>query len=873
MQGSPTGYWAKLEGKPGALRAWHPLEHHSADVAACCEVLLQTSLLRSRLARLGNLEDLDTVQVARLCFLAALHDVGKFNVGFQNKALVRPPFTRGHVTEVLSLLAGGGRGVSGRLYEVLQPERFAVWGETAEACGRLFVAAICHHGKPYRLHFDPDSTPWRSWRGMDPFDGIRDLAGKAIEWFPEAEGHDGLALPANAEFQHGFAGLVQLADWMGSNTKFFPFGETEDPDRMDFARMRAREVVAATGLDAGPARSTLPSLPSFQLISDHRPYETQSQLVDAPVGELGGIDILEAETGSGKTEAAIGRFLELFRRGRVDGMYFALPTRTAATQMHRRVVEAVARAFPDPACRPPVVLAVPDYLQVDDTSGQLLAPFEVLWSDDSADRYRYRGWAAENPKRFLAASIAVGTIDQVLLSTLVVSHAHLRSSSLMRQLLVVDEVHASDMYMARLLEAVLETHLRSGGYALLMSATLGASARSRLLNAAGVASRLPELEPAKALGYPLITSWPAPAREPQELAVRAPGNPKSMDLSVAGIADRPEAVAEAALDAAADGAHVLVIRNLVDDCVRTQEAIEALAEQRGLRHLLWTCQGQACPHHSRFAREDRRLLDAAIETEFGKGRGSHGCVAVATQTVQQSLDLDADFMISDLCPIDVLLQRAGRLHRHQIADRPRAYRRARLVVLTPEDRDLGVSIRPDDSARGHHGIGTVYEDLRILEASLRCIERHPQWTIPEMSRSLVEDATHPAALAALVAELGGHWERHGRWVEGQLAAQAVAGAGNLVDRQAQYGEFAFPSGMLERRVATRLGASDRAVTLPEIEGPFGTAVQRIAIAAHLARDIPADAEPEIGQRAPGRFDFRMGPRRYRYDRLGLHKLE
>ncbi|MDB4914145.1 MAG: CRISPR-associated helicase/endonuclease Cas3, partial [Gemmatimonadetes bacterium] len=189
-----------------------------------------------------------------------------------------------------------------------------------------------------------------------------------------------------------------------------------------------------------------------------------------PRDEESSITILESETGSGKTEAALARFVTLFSAGKVDGLYFALPTRTAATQMHKRVFDATAMAFTEP---PPVILAVPGYLRVDDTEGRRheLARFDVLWPD--AERFRYRGWAAEGPKRYLAGCIVVGTVDQVLLSSLRVGHAHMRATSLMRMLLVVDEVHASDAYMTRILEDVLARHRRAGGHALLLSATLG----------------------------------------------------------------------------------------------------------------------------------------------------------------------------------------------------------------------------------------------------------------------------------------------------------------------------------------------------------------------------------------------------------------
>src|SRR5690606_20566847 len=148
------------------------------------------------------------------------------------------------------------------------------------------------------------------------------------------------------------------------------------------------------------------------------------------------------------------------------------------------------------------------------------------------------------------------------------------------------------------------------------------------------------------------------------------------------IAD-PGAVAALALDAARRGGKVLVIRNTVSDCIATQEALESLSE--GDSTLLFRCAGVAAPHHARYAKPHREALDRAIEASFGKDRPGGGMVAIATQTVQQSLDLDADLLLTDLCPADVLLQRIGRLHRHERTREP-AFTKAKAVVLVPKDR-------------------------------------------------------------------------------------------------------------------------------------------------------------------------------------------
>jgi CRISPR-associated endonuclease/helicase Cas3 len=163
----------------------------------------------------------------------------------------------------------------------------------------------------------------------------------------------------------------------------------------------------------------------------------------------------------------------------VDSLYFALPTRVAASQLYKRVQDTLDRLWPE---NPPLALrALPGYVAADGQEARALPDFKVLWADNPDDQAAPQRWAGENAKRFLAAPVAVGTIDQALLGALQVAHAHLRHATLARSLLVVDEVHASDAYMTVLLEQLLKAHLNCGGHAVLLSATLGSSARSRYL--------------------------------------------------------------------------------------------------------------------------------------------------------------------------------------------------------------------------------------------------------------------------------------------------------------------------------------------------------------------------------------------------------
>ena len=848
MHGEPTSFWGKLRTIGDVIAEWHPLSHHCADVAAVAEVLLDLPLWNRRLSRLAG-RDLTPTDRVRLAVLAFLHDLGKFNHGFQRKAHRGAGPTAGHVREAVAALS--------RLPSL---QRLDSWGD---ATFDLLVVALCHHGRPYNCrHLDAfwQSSWWHAAGGRDPIAGVAALVAEAERRFPGAFEDDGLGLPSAPAFGHTFAGLVTLADWLGSDPRFFPFSTSTDEDRLSDSRLRARIAIEAVGLTVPEQRrrDALNRGPFRRVAaSDFRPRAAQTATEGLSIDRSGSLTVLEAETGSGKTEAALLRFVTLFEAGEVDGLYFALPSRSAATEIHARVVAATRQAFRE---APPVVLAVPGYLRVDDTNAERLAPFDVLWPDQ--DRFRYRGWPAENAKRFIAGCIVVGTIDQVLLSSLRVNHAHLRATPLLRHLLVVDEVHASDAYMTRVLNEVLRHHRAAGGHALLLSATLGGEAKARLLK-----SRcLPTFDDALASDYPLITHLDS---EERVIPIRKDWVEKTVTIESRPWLEDHGEVARQAFALAGRGGRVLVIKNTVDDCIRTQMELELCAQQSAQPDLLFGIAGSPAPHHARFSRVDREVLDRALERDFGRHRGSGGRVVVATQTAQQSLDLDADVLLSDLCPADVLLQRVGRMHRHA-RSRPNGFDRARLIIVVPKERDLTLLLRADGKGQHHHGLGSVYPDLRILEATWRVIESGPEWLIPSMCRRIVEGSLHSQALDAIVQSGDDRWRAHGMMMEGSSFGQQRLADLNVVDWSRPYSETAFPDGT-DERILTRLGEGDRRARFaPWVPGPFGMLVDELTLPARWTRDVdPERDRAEHVVAAAEAVMFQFGGREFTYDRLGL----
>jgi CRISPR-associated endonuclease/helicase Cas3 len=872
--------WGKLElsQTAGHLLKWHPLIDHMADVAACFWELAHCRGIRRALehAARGPLAEVD---LRRLCVLVFLHDLGKANAGFQAKRWGAPekpvwwPNYAGHSSEALLAFDVPSLGVQ----QSLHVEALLSWGDGVYG---LLRASISHHGRPVQENALADPRIWQPVVRSDgthcynPAATILDIGRRVRAMYPEAFVDDLRPLPATPAFAHLFAGLVQLADWLGSDTRFFDYSEPGE-DRIATARERARTAVAAINLDVDDLRRRLlASTPTFSHVFEVAEPRAIQTATASP--ELDQLVILESETGSGKTEAALWRFAQLFKVGVVDGLYFALPTRVAATQLYSRLLRFAHKLWPLDA--PAVIRALPGYEAADGSTRERLPDFSVLWADDPIDREADKRWAAESPKRYLAATLAVGTVDQALLGALRVRHAHLRHALLSRSLLVVDEVHASDAYMGLLLEKLLAAHLNLGGHALLLSATLGATARARYQ--ALVRIRDGTQTPCLGLIDACRVPYPALSDGAHVRALQSASPHKLVTWRALDAIDEPDHVAALALAAAAEGARVLVIRNTVPAAVATLVALETLANGTEAEHCLFSVRGASTLHHSRFSREDRPLLDAEVEAQIGKRRTQPGGrVVIGTQTLEQSLDLDADLLITDLCPMDVLLQRVGRLHRHVRPDseRPEAYRHAQAYVLMPKDGDLTPML---DRAR--HGLGMmrmrngerggVYPDLRIIEATRRLVCTQQECSIPRDNRFLVERATHPDALLDIETEMGAAWRALGQEIDGITGAKRAIGRLQTLPFDEPFDDdLKFP---VDERIATRLGAADRLAEFdPPVMGPFGQQIRRLPIRHHmLPSDLDADAQPTVVAARNGYIEFTLGSADYRYHRFGLERI-
>lgn len=707
----------------------HPLAYHALDVAAVGNVLLKNDpLLRERLNTLRLTEkELE----ALVCFLLTIHDTGKFSTpGFQR--LGEPHDIRvGHHSDLGYLL-----WKEHLLPTAIEEGWLRVDGADLERCQDIvtpLLRAVCgHHGRPP----DEDATALREAflpediKAAEAF--VRDCATLFL---------GGTPLPADRETVREvkkaswiLAGLCVLADWIGSDRDYFAFRRASLPLPDYFERIAlpcAEWAVREKGaVPSAPAEEC--GLPTLfpDLFPLHEPTPLQQYVASLPIGGGPHLFIIEDATGSGKTEAALTLAHRLMAAGEGEGIYIALPTMATANAMYGRIERMKDRLFRDDTYS--TVLA--------HSASHLYGLMKTYLEGEAASETPGTTWLADNRKKSLLAQVGVGTIDQALLAILPVRHQSLRLLGLARNILIVDEVHACDCYMHELLRRLLEFHGAFGGSAILLSATLPAIQRREL--AGSFARRIPGMDvKLQTEGYPLLTHISPTGTEEEVFPME-----RERQVTITLTASPEEAVA-AIVKVAKEGRCACWIRNTVDDAVAAWESLSTLLPPDSVNLF-----------HARFALGDRLQIEKAVLDLFGKKSTPEvraGQVLIATQVVEQSLDLDFDFMVSDLAPIDRIIQRAGRLHRHERGNRGKAH----LLILSPE-----VISDPDENwYRSFFPRGAaVYEDHARLWLTARLLSQEGKIVIPGDAHPFIEavfgegsDAAIPDGFLNLAAEVRG----------------------------------------------------------------------------------------------------------------------
>ncbi|MGE0258101.1 MAG: CRISPR-associated helicase Cas3' [Alphaproteobacteria bacterium] len=779
-------FWAKSGQDGGPM---HSVPHHSLDVAASALVLL--SAFRPPVA----------IAPATLTALVALHDVGKFTRPFQAKVpelwppalgAFRMPPPGFHDDDGYALLCGP---LAGRIDQL-----FAGWLPSGRR--PLLRAVTGHHGRPPKQFERPQlPTAVACAVCVCAADAFVEKALAAIG--PPPLPH--LDRATRDRLAWFLAGLAVAADWLGSGRRWFEpvvAGNYTDLQRYwnEIALPRANKAAREAGLLPSPIslRTGVGSL--FPEIAAARPLQSWAETVALPDGPL--LVTIEDATGSGKTEAALVLAHRLMAAGHGTGIFFALPTMATANAMYARLSNAYGRLFSDGTC-PSLVLAHSrrglhegfrsSVLELAaDPGGDNVTP------PDQPAGAQCAAWIADDRRKAFLAEIGAGTIDQAIMAVLPTRHAPLRLFGLSRQILIVDEAHAYDTYVSEELRQLLAFHAALGGSSIVLSATLTHAQRTELQAAFldGVDANV-GLDSAAA--YPLVTVTSASGITTEPCRI-APGLERR--VAVERLVHSSAAVAEIKA-AAEEGAAIAWVRNSVDDAI---EARIALASA-GIDATLF---------HARFAMGDRQDIEAEVLHRFGRWSDPEqrrGRVLVATQVIEQSLDLDFDLIVTDLAPADLVIQRAGRLWRHERGVRPVVGPRLLLLSPVPVDDPPADWLGPELLRTGF-----VYPDHALLWRSARALLDAGIVETPAGIRPLVECAYDCDAENAVPPDL----MRAANKAEGEnLAAIAIADQNVLrieepYERRAGHWEpdVRTPTRLGDAQITFRLARDENGAVLP-----------------------------------------------------------
>ncbi len=691
---------AHLWGKKTDDGAYYPLLAHLVDTAAAMDALISEWLPAALVKRLRCLVGVDTVDdLAKiLCSLAAYHDIGKINPTFQGQEwspakeqfAVKRKDLEGHGFKFQSNVDVNAQPDPGKDYikrhEVasgLVVEASATYDKVSRHTG-LVVAG--HHGRWAAPSGDSDTGSTNACAYY------KEIYKKSSKWYEAIKSMEAelcaldrvhsldclsLVVLADPACIPLLTALVCLADWVASDSDSVDCGTNyiaSHPGNIsDFyeARLKYYKITVPTmlGTPKHPSRN-------FKEIFgfDKNPLQ-EYMCADKTSGKHHGLTVVMTPTGSGKTEAVLGYWLGLPNESK-QGLYFGLPTMATSDTMFDRVRNIFKEG---------------------ESYGALLhgrsmlnsfydAPtrdVSVLSYDASASDGLVAGDWFNGKHRALFSPIGVGTVDQVLQTVLAHKYNYMRLLALATKTVVLDEVHSFDPYMHELLKKLLEwagvLHLDI----VLLSATLPETRLHEYVCAYRSGLGCANIESISSITYPSVLQISAMTGDITVENLTLPAAHRSVLVKYTqvpqGITGTEDSIAKelATVLKESPQAKIGVIVNTVK-CA--QAVARIVARTSGVKYTVF---------HSRTTANLRAATTTNVIKVFGKHSvDTHGHVLIATQVAEQSLDVDFDYIISEMCPVASLVQRMGRLHRFADRVRPDALKAPTMQIVHKAREDI-----------------------------------------------------------------------------------------------------------------------------------------------------------------------------------------
>ena len=650
-------------------------------------------------------------------YLVSLHDIGKLEYSFQHMSRDVVFLDR-----LSSAFPHDPTMPSVRHEKTGQKSLFFFWKERGEnkAAARLFskLVGAHHQGKMGSDNFTRHSQ-WFSYQ--------QECESMMREHFL---GDRRTTLPSMDRVMAGpvsvlLLGIMILSDWISSGVMF---ADSEEWIRQEGAKERIKKLTGEFLLRSNLAPMSPVKWPdSFCGVWPNIPFEGRRPLqaeMEKLFSEMEGkplLVLLEAPMGEGKTECGVYAGLRMAEQWGKNGCYIAMPTAATANQMIGRI-----RAL----------------MEMHQLSSKVRLLHSMAWlekTEDPAleavdDSDEVASWLAPL-KRGLLAQYAVGTVDQAMFAATNVKYGTLRLLGLSNKALIIDEIHSYDAYMSEIIVRLLEWCRALRIPVVLMSATIPPSLKRTLLR--------PYHDGGFSDVYPAITV----IDDQGEIIEREiPTTTHRLEVSVNMIPylGKPDLIAEAGIKMVEHGGCLCILMNTVREAQEVYQAVK-----QGFT-------GDCLLFHARFPAGRRAEIERECIRRYGKDKSHRPerSILVATQVVEQSLDVDFDAMMTAIAPIDLLLQRTGRIHRHEDTLRPEAMMAAVLTVLVPEE------------GQGYGPSGFVYPDC-LLESSKRLINGRDSIRIPEDLAKLVRDGYDEE----MVPE-----EEKKAWIEKMIQDQVKAGS-------------------------------------------------------------------------------------------------
>ena len=702
-------YWGKASKEDNH---YHLLPYHCLDVVAVASEWWEYSpSIRNSFIKSTGLSEKQAR--AWVLFFIALHDFGKLDMRFQMKVPRLSPY-KDNIQVNCKDYYHGEWGYLWYFHESIE-YGFPIIEQYGDVNvkGELWMSATAgHHGVipqsvetdsldlPHALALSQDQQARKQW-----IEALREIfldpVNLTITDMPEGEAPILLA------------GFCSVCDWLGSNQDYFEFNSKDKenlPEYLESKQKKAQQILQDFGLV-----STVKTKGGMAELYNFSPHNIQTRIDDLAVEQS--LVIMEANTGSGKTEAALAFASKLLADKLADSITFALPSQATANAMFKRLEFVAEKIFKD---ENNIILA--HGKSQSNPHFQSLIKFNQQYKsaqgNDEAG-VQCSEWLSSSRKRAFLGQIAVSTVDQVMLSAIKsLQHYFVRLFGIGKSVLIIDEIHAYDAYMYAILKVVIAQQKQAGGSVILLSATLPAHQKQALINAWS------ECETITETAYPLMLQ--ATDNKVTAFTVDPKQEIHSRTVIIELISNNDlkldNSLLQRIVNAAEKGAKVGIVCNLVDDA---QAYAEILATMTKMPIDLF---------HSRYRYCDRMIKEQKVLEHYDKNSPRQGRILIGTQVIEQSLDIDFDWLISFICPIDLLFQRMGRLHRHDNS-RPVGFEKPLCSIIVLEIVDLS-NKETTEKAYALHGF--IYNNIRALWRTQQYLIKACKIEFPQAYRDWIE---------------------------------------------------------------------------------------------------------------------------------------